>query len=98
MKTETVMTLNNNGFKLTTNLRWLKVFNISLASERKQRNLAHETTGDNNLTAEMHPFAFSSSGKGPDEFRETPFVYVPNLVAKVADTLSQHQRYKSNYI
>ena len=68
-----------------------------MASEKRQRMLAHETTGDSNLTAEMHPFAFPSSGKGPDEFREAPFVYVPNLVAKVADTLTQHERYKSNH-
>lgn len=58
--------------------------------------LAHETTSDDNLTAELHPFAFSSGSKGPDEFRETPFVFVPNLIAKVADTLTQHERYKSN--
>ena len=70
----------------TRTRRWLKLFNVSLASENKQRALAKETIGgDANLNAEMTPFAFSSGKGGPDQFRETPFVYVPNLIAKVAD-------------
>lgn len=68
------------------------MFNVSLASEQKQRALAKETSGENNTVAEMLPFAFTASSKGPDEFREAPFIYVPNLVAKVADTLEQHHR------
>ena len=34
--------------------RWLKVFHVSLASERKQRTLAGEVVGD--ITAEIGPF------------------------------------------
>ena len=67
------------------------MFNISLASENKQRSLAKEATGGTNLNAEMIPFAFSSGKGEPDKFCEAPFVYVPNLIAKVADRLAQHQ-------
>ena len=53
--------------------------------------LAKETVGDSNLAAEMLPFAFPAGKGEPDQFREAPFVYVPNLTAKVADRLAQHQ-------
>ena len=66
------------------------MFNISLTSERRQRKLAVETTSYGNLTAEMLPFAFSSGKGEPDEFREAPCVYVPNLIVTVAENLAQH--------
>ncbi len=68
--------------------RWLKVFNVSLASERRQHTLANEAVGDS-ITAEMAPFTFSAEGGG-EEIREAPFVYMPNLIARVADTLTHH--------
>ena len=67
--------------------RWLKVFHVSLASERRQRTLANEAVGEN-ITAEMVPFTFSA--EATEEIREAPFVYVPNLIARVADTLTHH--------
>lgn len=67
--------------------RWLKVFHVSLASERRQRTLAKEAVGEN-LAAEMAPFTFSAGGG--EEIREAPFVYVPNLIARVADTLTHN--------
>ena len=67
--------------------RWLKVFHVSLASERRQRTLAKEEVGEN-LAAEMAPFTFSAGGG--EEIREAPFVYVPNLIARVADTLTHN--------
>ncbi|CAI8026821.1 hypothetical protein GBAR_LOCUS15372, partial [Geodia barretti] len=48
--------------KLRTLRRWLKMFHISLASERKQRSLAKETVGDN-IAAEMVPFTFPAEGR-----------------------------------
>ncbi len=69
--------------------RWLKMFKVSLASERRQRVLAKEAVGDN-LTSEMVPFEFSTEGSRALVFREAPFVFVPNLIAKVADRLTQH--------
>jgi len=59
---------------------------VSLASERKQRTLAGEVVGDN-ITAEMGPFTFPTDG-GEEEIWEAPFVYVPNLIVKIADTLT----------
>ena len=64
------------------------MFHISLASERKQRSLAKEAVGDN-MAAEMVPFTFPAEGRG-EEIHEAPFVYVPNLIARVSDTLNQH--------
>jgi len=68
--------------------RWLKVFQVSLASEGKQRTLAAGAVGDN-ITAEVAPFTFTTAD-GRDEIREVPFVYAPNLIARVADTLTHH--------
>ena len=67
--------------------RWLKIFHVSLASEQKQRAIAKDTVGEA-FSAEMVPFTFPTEGR--EEIREAPFVYVPNLIARVADALS-HQ-------
>ena len=61
------------------------MFHVSLASERR---LAKEAVGEN-ITAEMVPFTFTAQGGG-EEIREAPFVYVQNLIARVADTLTHH--------
>ncbi len=61
---------------------------MSLASEGKQRTLAAGVAG-HNYTAEMAQFTFTAADGG-DEIREVPFVYVSNLIARVADTLTQH--------
>ena len=71
--------------------RWFKSFNVSLASERKQRSLANEIVGEN-LRSERAPFSCDKK----DEFQEVPFVYRPNLIAAIADTVDQHERYMVN--
>ena len=73
---------------------WLKEFKIELASERKQRKMAKEIIGDN-LQAEKAPFTFSKDGGG-EEIREVPFVFVPNLIQKVADLVAHNERYIHN--
>ena len=70
--------------------RWLKTFNVSLASERRQRALASAEVGEN-LAHEMVPFSFSKEGGGV-WIKDVPFVYVPNLIAKVNDRLMSQQR------
>ncbi len=70
--------------------RWFKAFNISITSERKQRSLANGIIGEN-LKAERAPF---SSDK--DDIRVVPFVYRPNLIRAIADTVDQHERYGKN--
>ena len=70
--------------------RWLKTFNITLASERKQRALASAEVGDN-LACEMVPFNFPKDGGGGERMCEAPFVFVPNLIRKVSDRLAQQR-------
>ena len=51
--------------------------------------LAKDIVGEN-LIAEKGAFTFSV-GK-VEEIREVPFVYCPNIIAKVADTVHHHER------
>ena len=46
--------------------------------------------GDN-FKAESGPFTFHHNGA--DEIREVPFVFVPNLIAKVAEMITSYERY-----
>ena len=62
---------------------------MSIASEHSQRKLAQTIVGDN-LVAEKG--AFSVSNDHGEEIREVPFVYYPNLIAKIADLVGQHER------
>ena len=64
---------------------------MSMASEAKQRVMANEIVGDN-LAAEKGAFTFSQGKGGADVIREAPFVYCPNLIAKVADCIEHHKR------
>ena len=59
-----------------------------MASERRQRALAREVTGEN-LSAEMVPFTFPGE-RGQAEIKESPFVFVSNLIARVADNITAH--------
>ena len=69
---------------------WLKEFHIEIASEKKQRQMAREIIGEN-LQAEKAPFTFHKDGGG-EEIREVPFVFVPNLIKKVADLVAHNER------
>lgn len=53
--------------------------------------LVKEVVGEN-FKAESGAFTFHHKG-GIDEIKEVPFVYVPNLIAKVADMIASYQRY-----
>ena len=59
---------------------------MSIASEHSQRKLAHTIV----VVAEKG--AFSVSTDHGEEIREVPFVYYPNLIAKIADLVGQHER------
>ena len=65
---------------------------MSITGERKQRSLAKGIVGEN-LKAERAPFSCDK-----DEFREVPFVYRPNLIEAIADTVDQHEGYVINYV
>lgn len=64
---------------------------ISIASERQQRSLAKSIVGEN-IVAEMGAFTKKLDGGG-EEICEVPFVYVPNLIAKVSDLVEKHRQY-----
>lgn len=64
--------------------------NVHIASERKQRKLSKEIVGDN-IESELGAFTFPTD-KGGEEIRKVPYVYVPNLIAKVADVFSEYER------
>ncbi len=63
---------------------------ISIASENKRYILAKSLSGDN-ITAHMGAFSFPLPGGG-EEIRCTPFVHVPNIIAKIADLVSSYER------
>lgn len=64
---------------------------MKFPSEKEMRKLASSII-DDTMVAERGAFSFPSE-EGGEEFREVPFVYFPNLIAKVADIISQHERY-----
>lgn len=69
--------------KLKTMSRWLSTFNISIPSQRKQRKVATEWTGDQ-LRSEQAPFSFEVKGhKGKFEIRSAAWVYVESLESQV---------------
>ena len=63
---------------------------ISVASERKRRDLAKDVVGEN-MVAGMGAFSFRADGGG-EEIREVPYVHVPNLIKKAADVVEEHRR------
>ncbi len=69
--------------------RWFKSLNITIPGEKQQRTMASSIVGEN-LIAERGAFSFTRDNGG-EEIRAAPFVYVPNLIAKVADIINQHE-------
>ena len=69
----------------------VKSMNVHIASEGKMRKLAKEVVGDN-MVSENGAFTFPGTNGG-EVIKEVPFVYVPNFIAKLADVVSQHERY-----
>ena len=72
-------------------IRWFKTQHVLIASERSQRRLAKEVLGKDNVVSEMGAFSFPTD-KGEEEIREVPFVYVPNLIMKIADVVASYER------
>ena len=61
-----------------------------MGSERKMRMAAKEMVGSN-LASEAAPFTFPLKSSGV-EIRAAPYVYVPELEAKVKQLLEQNER------
>ena len=62
---------------------------LPVRTGNRQRKLAKTITGDD-LVAKKGAFTISTDKV--EEVREVPFVYHPNLIAKVADIVNQHER------
>ncbi len=61
-----------------------------MASELQQRELA-KTIIDQTIVAERGAFTFDVE-KGRSEVREAQFVYRPNLIAAITDTVNRNHR------
>lgn len=68
----------------------MKVWNVSLGTEKKERIRARELIGPN-LASESAAFTFSLDGGG-EELRKAPMAYVPDLPGKVTQLLNQNDR------
>ncbi len=66
------------------------MFNVSLASERRQRTLANEAVGTTSQLRWHPSHSLQKEGLGGEEIWEAAFVYVPNLIARVTVTLTHH--------
>ena len=75
-----------------TQFRWFASHGVRMAGERKQREIAQEIVGDN-VVAEKGAFSFPAEKGGGEIIKEVPFVFVPNLIRKVADVVAEHERY-----
>lgn len=75
--------------------RWFKAHNVHIAGERKQRELVKQIVGDN-VAAERGAFSFPSE-KGGEVIKKVPFVYVPNLIQKIADVVSRSPQGLTNH-
>ena len=69
---------------------WLKAFNISMASEGQQRDLAKDLTGG--IVGEMVSFSFPNRQRG-HVLQQAPYVWIQDLQQKIVDTLQYNSRY-----
>ena len=63
--------------------RWLRSWNILMASERKQRELAQDITGG--LKGELVSFSFPDQRRG-HIMQLAPYVWVEDLEQKITET------------
>ena len=68
--------------------RWLSMWGVGMATEKKMRVEASELVGDN-LSAELTPFSFNHKDGG-EIIKNASFAYVPNLWEKVKDMLDRN--------
>jgi len=75
--------------------RWMGMFGIGLASEKKMRSEAAELVGDN-LCAEKAPFSFSHQDGG-EYIKDAAFAYIPHLWEKIQDLMNQNSDDQRGY-
>ena len=76
---------------LLTYNRWLKASGISIACEEKMREIAQQISGRDELKGEIAPFSFALPSGG-EELRETPHIFMLDLIKKVTELLEQNYR------
>ena len=72
--------------------RWLKKWGLTMASEKRQRELAQQWSPDC-VQAEYVPFSFRLSNGG-EEMRPAPFAYIPDIWNRLIQLLDDMNRYK----
>ena len=77
-------------------IRWMKMWGVSIASEKKTRQEATDLIGDD-IKAEKVPFSFSHKDGG-DMVKPAPMAYIPKVWQKVQDLLNQNSDHNKGYI
>ena len=77
-------------------IRWMKMWGVSIALEKKMRQEAADFIGDD-IKAEMVPFSFSHKDGG-DMVKPAPMAYIPKVWQKVQDLLDQNSNHDKGYI
>ncbi|XP_065652979.1 uncharacterized protein LOC124812446 isoform X1 [Hydra vulgaris] len=72
--------------KLKTISKWLKTFDIGIASHASQRVIFDRLSGDD-IIVESAPFAFQKEKKGTFEIKLASWGYIENLPANIQDIL-----------
>ena len=71
--------------------RWMKAWNIDVASERKQREMMKEDLLEIQIRGEAVPFSFSTK-RGIQEIRPAPLACVVDLNSVVFHLLDEKER------
>ena len=69
--------------------RWLKSWNISMTSERKQREIVRELT--DGIGGELVLYSFPTRKRG-EVMKQAPCVWVEDLEQKIVDTIEFNAR------
>lgn len=76
------------------NIRWLKLWGIDLASEKKQRDLMNVQLKDIQIESEAIPFSFETRRGGPRELRPAVMGYVFDIKALLFHALEENNRFE----
>lgn len=72
--------------------RWMKLWKINIASERKQRNLMKAHLAELEVEAETIPFAFPVRRAHHDELRPSSMAYITDLETLIHHLLEEKQK------
>ena len=82
------VTMNLPWYKLCEMKRWLKTFNVHLASKKNTRKTIEEWVGEG-IRVELAPLTKTSVGSKQIEITLRPWVYIYNLIAHILRQLTE---------